>query len=119
MSRSYISMTTGYVLATTISVASFSSAAFAENLFSSSGGKSSFASQTNVLDTRASQQYAASTRLTPNKGAEPSYGIPSFNGKYKGEFLALAKSAARKHGIPQDLFLRLVQQESGWNPPCA
>ncbi|MEM6595971.1 MAG: lytic transglycosylase domain-containing protein, partial [Pseudomonadota bacterium] len=27
-----------------------------------------------------------------------------------------AKSAARKHGIPEDLFLRLVQQESGFNP---
>lgn len=28
----------------------------------------------------------------------------------------MARSAARKHGIPEDLFLRLVQQESGWNP---
>ena len=28
----------------------------------------------------------------------------------------MAKSAARKHCIPEDLFLRLVQQESGWNP---
>ncbi|MCK0138728.1 lytic transglycosylase domain-containing protein [Aliiroseovarius sp. F47248L] len=90
--------------------------AFADNLFSSSGGRAAFASQTRVLDTRAAQQYAASTRLTPNKDAEPAYGIPSFTGKYKGEYLALAKAAAQRHGIPQDLFLRLVQQESGWNP---
>ena len=27
----------------------------------------------------------------------------------------MAKAAARKHGVPEDLFLRLVQQESGWN----
>ena len=91
-------------------------AAKADNLFSSSGGRSAFASQTRVLDTRAAQQYASSTRLTPNKGKIPTSGIPTFNGKYKGQYLALAKAAAQRHGIPQDLFLRLVQQESGWNP---
>ena len=26
----------------------------------------------------------------------------------------MARAAARKHGVPEDLFLRLVQQESGW-----
>ncbi len=28
----------------------------------------------------------------------------------------MAKDAARRHGVPEDLFLRLVQQESGWKP---
>lgn len=28
----------------------------------------------------------------------------------------MARAAARKHGVPEDLFLRLVQQESNWNP---
>ncbi|MCL4142462.1 UNVERIFIED_CONTAM: hypothetical protein GTU68_060134 [Idotea baltica] len=28
----------------------------------------------------------------------------------------MAEAAARKHGIPVDLFNRLVQQESNWNP---
>jgi soluble lytic murein transglycosylase-like protein len=28
----------------------------------------------------------------------------------------MAKAAARQHGVPEDLFLRLVQQESGFNP---
>ena len=41
--------------------------------------------------------------------------MPAFRGNYKGEFLEVAKAAARKHNIPEDLFLRLVQQESGWN----
>ena len=27
----------------------------------------------------------------------------------------MAKTLAQKHGVPVDLFLRLVQQESGWN----
>ena len=27
----------------------------------------------------------------------------------------MARAAARRHGVPEDLFLRLVQQESGWN----
>ena len=27
----------------------------------------------------------------------------------------MAKAAAMRHGVPTDLFLRLVQQESGWN----
>jgi len=34
---------------------------------------------------------------------------------YRGPYLKLAKDAARRHRIPEDLFLRLVQQESGWN----
>jgi soluble lytic murein transglycosylase-like protein len=27
----------------------------------------------------------------------------------------MARAAARRHGVPEDLFLRLVQQESGFN----
>jgi soluble lytic murein transglycosylase-like protein len=30
--------------------------------------------------------------------------------------MSVARAAARRHNIPEDLFLRLVQQESGWNP---
>lgn len=116
MSRKMFSITFGWILGLATSLVPIGGAAFADNLFSSSGGRANFAAQTRVLDTRAATQYAASTRLTPNKDAEPTYGIPSFRGKYKGQYLELAKSAARRHGIPQDLFLRLVQQESGWNP---
>jgi soluble lytic murein transglycosylase-like protein len=75
-----------------------------------------FESQTRVLDTRAKQQYAASVKLTPNyniPGRETTT-IPAFRGKYRGPYIDMARAAARKHNIPEDLFLRLVQQESGW-----
>ena len=74
-----------------------------------------FRSQTKLLDTRLSTQYSGSIRLQPNPIVIPDK-LPSYNGRYKGEYLELAKAAARRHGVPEDLFLRLVQQESGWNP---
>ncbi|SPH17876.1 Soluble lytic murein transglycosylase [Defluviimonas aquaemixtae] len=100
--------------------ASGSAPARAEGLVFSGGATSRlamFRKQTQVLDTRAATQYSASSRLTPNgkKGAEPT-AIPSYSGRYRGLYLGAAKEAARRHGIPEDLFLRLVQQESGWNP---
>ena len=66
-----------------------------------------------VLDGRAATQYEFSDRLRPNSVEER--GLPEFEGAYSGPFLEVARSAARRHGIPEDLFLRLVQQESGWN----
>ena len=70
-----------------------------------------------LLDGRLSKQYSDSDRLTPNgrKGAADT-ALPRFSGSYTGEYLAVAKAAAQKHNVPEDLFLRLVQQESGWNP---
>ena len=71
-----------------------------------------------VLDTRASQQYSASIRLTPHgkDAAIADVALPaSYSGRYRGAHLAAAREAARRHGVPEDLFLRLVQQESGWN----
>ena len=74
-----------------------------------------FRSQTSLLDGRLSEQYATSDRLKPGAGKADKATVKRYSGNYKGKFLTLAKSAARKHGIPEDLFLRLVQQESGWN----
>jgi soluble lytic murein transglycosylase-like protein len=86
-------------------------------VFSSKNRAKLFSSQTKILDTRAASQYANSVRLQPPSVITPSkWNTPQYNGKYRGEYLALARDAARKHGIPEDLFLRLVQQESGWNP---
>lgn len=89
----------------------------AERLSSKSRSKL-FKSQTKVLDNRASEQYKASVRLKP-----PAVNTPTkwgsgkkYTGKYKGIYATMARDAARQHGIPEDLFLRLVQQESGWNP---
>ncbi|WP_102108126.1 lytic transglycosylase domain-containing protein [Oceaniglobus roseus] len=79
-----------------------------------------FQSQTRVLDGRAAAQYSHSDRLRPDKVKIPARdaagAAPRFVGKYNGPYLAMARAAARKHAVPEDLFLRLVQQESGWNP---
>ncbi len=78
----------------------------------SAGRDALFRSQTMLLDGRLSEQYATSDRLRPG-GDKVS--VKRYGGAYRGQFLTLAKEAARKHGVPEDLFLRLVQQESGWN----
>lgn len=75
-----------------------------------------FASQLSVLDNRAAQQYSNSVRLQPKRIVVPGApnSTPAFTGRYKGPYLSVARAAARQHGVPEDLFLRLVQQESGW-----
>lgn len=73
-----------------------------------------FTEQLQILDGRAAEQYAFSDRLRPDAGDEEA--IPRYTGSYNGPWLEVARAAARRHGIPEDLFLRLVQQESGWNP---
>lgn len=83
---------------------------------SSKNRRALFKSQTSVLDSRASKQYASSVNLQPPKVVTPTkWDVPKFNGKYKGQYLQMAKKAATRHGVPVDLFLRLVQQESNWN----
>lgn len=87
------------------------------DVFSSNSRKSIFQSQAKLLDTRASKQYSASVRLQPPTVNTPTkWDTPKYSGAYKGEFLGMAKQAATRHGVPVDLFLRLVQQESNWNP---
>lgn len=71
-----------------------------------------FRNQTRLIDTRLSTQYSAALDSIPQRPVA----IPRFTGRYRGEFLEIARTAARRHRIPEDLFLRLVQQESGWNP---
>lgn len=97
--------------------------AFAEglNLSGSTKSRSSlFKSQSELIDKKLSKQYSGSVKFTPKfkKGEETAdaKGVPAYRGNYKGEYLETAKAAARKHGVPEDLYLRLVQQESGWNP---
>lgn len=90
-------------------------AAWGDTLFSSSSGRAVFLQQTRLLDDRAAQQYANSVRLQPNPVIIPGAGgVPAYDGRYRGEYLQMAREAARRHGIPEDLFLRLVQRESGW-----
>ncbi len=90
------------------------------NLSGSTKSRSAiFESQSELIDKKLKKQYSGSVKHTPKykKGEETATaeGIPAYRGNYKGEYLEVAKAAARKHGVPEDLFLRLVQQESGWN----
>lgn len=75
-----------------------------------------FQSQTAILDGRAAEQYSDSVRFQPEEFRVPSLNGPEFLGSYSGPYLQMARSAASRYGIPSGLFLRLVQQESGWNP---
>lgn len=93
--------------------------AVAADVLSSRSGKSRFSNSTKVLDSRASKQYSSSVRLKPVTVITPTkWGTESksYRGKYRGPYLTMAKQAARKYSVPEDLFLRLVQQESGWKP---
>ena len=90
---------------------------------SSKSRASQFARQTQLMDSRLAGQYQQSARLRPNarSGSDSSVdiqlsaNIPAYRGK-RSDFIPHAREAARRYGIPEDLFLRLVQQESGWNP---
>ena len=95
----------------------WSSVASAERLNLSTKSRTAlFRSQTSVLDGRAASQYSNSVRLQPKSVITPSKGGSlRYGGRYKGPYLNMARSAARKYGVPEDLFLRLIQQESGWN----
>lgn len=79
-----------------------------------------FQSQLSVLDGRAAEQYNNSVRLQPERvvvpGSPSAVAIPSYQGRYRGPLMDLARTTAQRHGVPADLFLRLIQQESGWNP---
>ncbi len=71
-------------------------------------------SHTKLIDTRLSTQYSSSSRLLPQNNRLDL--VPRYKGRYKGVYKPMAEAAARKYGVPVDLFNRLVQQESGWNP---
>lgn len=105
-----------YVTLTLLACSIYSSEALAETL-SSKSRTALFQSQTKLLDNRAAAQYRNSVRLQPPSVVAPSkWDLLAFQGAYDGPFLDVARNAARRHGVPEDLFLRLVQQESGWNP---
>lgn len=99
-----------------------SAGSLAAETVSAQGRSRLFSSQTSVLDSRAAQQYNNSVRLQPPTVVTPTkYGVlegtvPKYRGSYRGEYLEMARAAARKHGVPEDLFLRLVNQESRFKP---
>jgi len=113
----------GLVVALSASTLMAGTAANAE-ILSSKSRTTLFSSKTSVLDTRAAQQYKNSVRLQPPRVVTPTkWGIdesdgavPQYRGRYNGVYAGMARDAARRHGIPEDLFLRLVKQESNFNP---
>ncbi|WP_134726573.1 lytic transglycosylase domain-containing protein [Paracoccus luteus] len=93
---------------------------------SSKSRTSQFQRQTRLMDTRLAAQYQRSQKLRPDNGKVKtvtvisldgggSGAIPRYRGNQRSQYLPHARAMARKHGVPEDLFLRLVQQESGWN----
>lgn len=76
-------------------------------------------SHLDLLDGRMKSQYGSSKRLLPKSHTvtiPQSESISRYRGSYKGKYLPMAVSIARKNGIPEDLFKKLIQQESAWNP---
>ncbi len=73
--------------------------------------------QLRTLDLRAKQQYSNSVKLKP-----PSIYIPGApedlpdGAAYSGPYVSMARRMAQRHQIPEALFLRLIHQESRWNP---
>ncbi|SEL89448.1 Transglycosylase SLT domain-containing protein [Roseovarius azorensis] len=107
----------GRIACAIVAVGLMSSGVAAADVLSSKSRVSVFKSQTSVLDNRARQQYNNSVRLQPQTFRTPTMWddlSPAFRGVYRGPYLDMAKQAARRYSIPEDLFLRLVQQESGW-----
>ncbi len=104
--------------------AMMSSGAVSAEVLSTKSRVALFSSKTKVLDSRAAQQYKNSVRLQPPKVVTPTkWGdagadgtVAKYRGRYSGVYAGMARDAARRHGIPEDLFLRLVQQESNFNP---
>lgn len=121
MSRLSLSLSVSAALLAAISLALPAGAGGLKLSSSSKSRNAIFESQTALLDGKLSKQYSGSVKLTPKykKGEakeEAAESVPRYRGSYEGEYLAVAKAAAARHGIPEDLFLRLIQQESGWNP---
>jgi soluble lytic murein transglycosylase-like protein len=79
------------------------------------GGNAGADSVSRLMETRLSRQYSASERHLPNLPQPVDARAPRYSGPNPGPYLDLARAAARRHNVPEDLFLRLVHQESRWN----
>lgn len=82
--------------------------------------KKLFERQSAILDKRTAARQSASVPLGPIQvhvpGTPSSEPIVKYRGAHRSQFERAARDAARRHNVPEDLFLRLVTQESAWNP---
>lgn len=81
----------------------------------SSTRSAAYSSKFDVLDKRTQKGFDVSL------DSDPVYipGLPEdefFTPNADDQYVKIAKVMAQKHGIPVDLFMRLIAQESGWNP---
>ena len=83
-----------------------------------------FDRQKQLMDSRLAKQYQQSKRLRPTGRQvvnvttielSPTISTKAYSGR-RSAYMPHAQAVARKYGIPEALFLRLVNQESGWNP---
>lgn len=73
-----------------------------------------FRNQTRLLDGALATRFRAADEALP--ASVRGEVIPAYTGSYRGEYYQMARLAAQRHDVPEDLFLRLVQRESNWNP---
>ena len=83
-----------------------------------------FDRQRQLMDSRLASQYQQSRRLRPTGRQtvnvttielSPTISTKAYSGR-QSAYIPHAQALARKYGIPEALFLRLVNQESRWNP---
>jgi len=91
-----------HIIAMTVGL--MAGASLAEGLFSHSG---SYSEKFRAVERQVSRHDGSYSRSAERN-------LPPYRGAYRGPYLTMARQAARRHGIPEDLFLRLIQQESGW-----
>jgi soluble lytic murein transglycosylase-like protein len=104
--RIFLGLLAGFALAVPAS---------ASETLSSKSRASLFSSQTRVLDERAAARSRGTLMLEPARAMVPPK-PGSAPAVQRGPWEDVARAAARRHGVPETLFLRLVTQESGWNP---
>ena len=80
------------------------------NVLSTKNKKASFYSMISVIDGRMGQK----SRSVIRQDGSRRWSHQSYNGSYQGKYLAAARNAAQRHGVPEGLFLRLVERESAW-----
>ncbi|SDE27092.1 Soluble lytic murein transglycosylase [Paracoccus isoporae] len=114
------------LIALSVSVTAMPAAADGLNLkrVSEKNRQAQFARQKQLMDSRLASQYQQSKRLRPTGRQtvnvttielSPTISTKAYSGK-RSAYIPHAQAMARKYGIPEALFLRLVNQESRWNP---
>lgn len=90
-------------------------AAHGEGLkFASKNRVDLFDLQNHVVDTRAAAQYGNPEQALTDEADATASNATAGRSEYNSPYLDVARTAARRYGVPENMFLRLVQQESSW-----